>query len=46
MKAPAFLALHILWVVVPSFHTSYGSKGKEVVFEKEGEDVGFVFEGE
>ena len=45
MKAPAFLALHILWVVIPSFHMSYGSKGKKIVFEK-GEDVGFVFKGE
>ena len=45
MKAPAFLALCILWVVVPSFHASYGSEGKKIVFEKKGEDVGFVFKG-
>ena len=46
MEAPAFLILHVLWAVVPSFHMSYSSEGKEVMFEKEGEDVGFVFEGE
>ena len=46
-KTPAaFLALCVLWVVIPSFHMSYGPKGKKIVFEEEGEDVGFVFEGE
>ena len=45
MEAPAFPALHVLQVVIPSFHVSYGSEGEEVMFDKEGEDVGFVFEG-
>ena len=35
-KTPAFLALCILWVVVLSFHMSYGPEGKKIVFEEEG----------
>ena len=34
MKTPTFLALCVLWVVIPSFHISYGPKGEKIVFEE------------
>ena len=45
-EAPAFLALCEVQGDVPSYHVSYGSKDEKVMFDKEGEDVGLVFEGE